>query len=333
MEHPLDIALAWHAAGRKVALATVVETWGSAPRPAGSVMVCDERGEFVGSVSGGCVEVAVIEASRDLLQGGAVRVLEFGVSDDDAWAVGLACGGRIRVLVEPLQPALVAALVAARAAARGLVQASALDGEQRLLLDPVRPAAGAAPELQAAAADALRRDAAQRVTLAGHEWLLTPHNPPLRLIVIGAVHIAEALCAMARLAGHAVTLIDPRSAFLRAALFPGVTLSDAWPQQALPALRLDTRCAAVLLSHDPKIDDPALEVLLHSPVYYIGALGSRRTHARRLERLLAAGHTPEALGRIHGPAGLDIGARTPPEIALSVLAQLTASLRQGVGAH
>ncbi len=162
-----------------------------------------------------------------------------------------------------------------------------------------------------------------------------PLNPPQRLVVVGAVHIAEALCAMARIAGHDVTLIDPRSAFLRPELFPGVTLTDRWPQEALAKLAVDARTAAVLLTHDPKIDDPAIEFLLRSPVYYVGALGSRRTHAKRLERLAARGFTPQELARIHGPAGLAIGARTPAEIAVSVLAQITAALRSagaaGVG--
>jgi xanthine dehydrogenase accessory factor len=212
-----------------------------------------------------------------------------------------------------------------------VVLAGTLDGSSMLLIETF--SSDVPPELAACAALALRTDAAQRLLLDGREWLLAPYNPPLRLIVVGAVHIAETLCTIARIAGHAVTLIDPRSAFLRPALFPGVTLSDRWPQEVLPALGIDARCAAVLLTHDPKIDDPAIEVLLGSTAYYIGALGSRRTHARRLERLQAAGHPPEALARVRGPAGLDIGARTPAEIALSILAESTAALRKGVGSR
>jgi xanthine dehydrogenase accessory factor len=330
MNDALDAALAWQDGGQAVALATVVETWGSAPRPAGSLMACNAAGTFVGSVSGGCVEVAVIEAARELMSGAPPRVLEFGVTDDEAWAVGLACGGRIRVLVEVPPPGLLQRLAAARSQGLPVVLASALGSGARRLLGPsFEPAASA---LDDAAAAALRFDAAQRVTLDDEEWLLSPINPPLRLIVVGAVHIAEALCAIARLSGHAVTLVDPRSAFLRPALFPGVALEGDWPQTVLPRLGLDARCAAVLLSHDPKIDDPALHLLLRSPAYYIGALGSRRTHARRLERLCAAGHGAEALARIRGPAGLAIGARTPAEIAIAVMAELTAALRV-VGPH
>lgn len=328
MNDALDIAAGWQAAGRKVALATVVATWGSAPRPAGSVMVCNERGEFAGSVSGGCVEVAVIEAAVEILEGAPARVLEFGVSDEQAWAVGLACGGSIRVFVEKAQAAPLRALLEARAAGRPVVLATALDGSAHVVIEPGGRTSEAPLDLHVAAQATLRTDAAQVVESDGRSWLLAPSNPPLRLIVVGAVHIAESLCAIARLAGHEVTLIDPRAAFLRAALFPGVTLDARWPQHALPALAIDARCAAVLLTHDPKIDDPALEVLLRSPAYYIGALGSRKTHARRVERLAAAGHEAAAIARIHGPAGLPIGARTPAEIAVSILAQLTAVLRQ-----
>jgi xanthine dehydrogenase accessory factor len=328
MNDALDIAAGWQAAGQKVALATVVATWGSAPRPAGSVMVCNESGEFAGSVSGGCVEVAVIEAALEVLKGAVARVLEFGVTDEQAWSVGLACGGRIRVFVEEAQSAPLQVLLAARAAGRPVVLATALDGSAHVLLEANNPTSEAQHELHGVAQVALRTDAAQVVEHEGMSWLLAPYNGPLRLIVVGAVHIAESLCAFARLVGHQVTLIDPRAAFLRAGLFPGVTLDDRWPQVALPDLALDARCAAVLLTHDPKIDDPALEVLLRSPAYYIGALGSRKTHARRVERLAAAGHDAVAIARIHGPAGLPIGARTPAEIAVSILAQLTAILRQ-----
>jgi xanthine dehydrogenase accessory factor len=330
MEETLEVALDWLVQGRSVALAIVVETWGSAPRPAGSVMCCDGEGAFAGSVSGGCVEVAVIEASLDTLRTGRSRLLEFGVSDEQAWSVGLACGGSLRVLVLPAQRGVLQELSDASIGARAAVVATALDdGAQQVITPDATPFA-------AAAAQALRTDRVQRIEVAGREWLLTPHNPPLRLIVVGAVHIAAALCAMARIAGHAVTLIDPRTAFLRPSQFPGVELCDRWPQEALAALDVDSRCAAVLLSHDPKIDDPALEMLLRSPAYYIGALGSRRTHARRLERLASRGFDAATLARIHGPAGLAIGARTPAEIAVSVLAELTAHLRGAtpdVGPH
>ena len=215
----------------------------------------------------------------------------------------------------------------AQRAARAVVLATALDGSGQRLLFP--DALGAEPvALAEAVRTALATDRAAVILQDGVEWLLAPHNPPLRLVVVGAVHIAEFLCPMARMAGYDVTVIDPRAAFLRADRFPDVARIDQWPQQAFPALQPDVRTAVVLLTHDPKIDDPALECVLATPVFYVGALGSTRTHARRLERLAISGIAPAQLARIHGPAGLAIAARTPAEIAVSVLAEMTQALRK-----
>ncbi|HUG73976.1 MAG TPA: XdhC/CoxI family protein [Steroidobacteraceae bacterium] len=329
----LALALAWRETGQRVAVATVVSTWGSAPRPAGSLLVCNEAGAFAGSVSGGCVEVAVIESATEVMQDGAPRLLEFGVSDEQALSVGLACGGRIRVWVEALdqvlRPGLLHALLDARQAARAVALFTPLDGGPHRLLD----AAGldllalTEPELAAAGRSALASDRVQLASGGAQEVMITPHNPPLRLIVVGAVHISESLCTMARAAGYVVSLIDPRTAFLRPERFPGVTLIDEWPQSAFARLRPDKRTAVVLLTHDPKIDDPALLAVLPTPAFYIGALGSTRTHAKRLQRLAEAGVQESGRARIRGPAGLAIGARTPAEIAISVLAEITQELR------
>lgn len=220
------------------------------------------------------------------------------------------------------------ALQSARDAGRAMALVTPLDGgpQQLLGLDGLQ---AAAPDLAQAVRVALASDRASVLVQDGVECLVSPWNPPLRLVIVGAVHIAEALCRLALTCGYAVTVIDPRAGFARPDLFPNVQLINEWPQQALGPLALDARTAVVLLTHDPKIDDPALEGVRESPVFYIGALGSTRTHARRLERLAAAGWTAEQLARIHGPAGLAIGARTPAEIALSVLGQVTARLRQG----
>jgi xanthine dehydrogenase accessory factor len=222
------------------------------------------------------------------------------------------------------------ALLAARREARAVALFTPLDGGvQRLLDEPgLQLLALTEPDLAAAARAALASDRVQVVNEAGREVLITPHNPPLRLIIVGAVHISESLCAMARGAGYAVSVIDPRSAFLRPERFPGVRLIDQWPTEAFAALEPDARTAVVLLTHDPKIDDPALLAVLPTPAFYIGALGSTRTHARRLERLKEAGVDVAARGRIHGPAGLSSAARTPAEIALSVLAEITQRLRK-----
>lgn len=224
-------------------------------------------------------------------------------------------------------------LLAARRAARPVVLLTPLDGGlQRLLDEPgLALLARTEPALAAAARAALASDRVQVLGEPGHEVMIAPHNPPLRLIIVGAVHISEALCAMARATGYAVTVIDPRSAFLRPERFPGVELVDQWPQDAFPLLKPDSRTAVVLLTHDPKIDDPALLAVLPTEAFYIGALGSTRTHAKRLQRLADAGVDEAARARIHGPAGLAIGARTPSEIAVSVLAEMTRDLRVSSG--
>lgn len=185
-----------------------------------------------------------------------------------------------------------------------------------------------AAEIRSAAATALRRDKGSTLDLAGDRVFLQVFNPPLRLLVIGAVHIAQALVPMASLTGYDVTVVDPRRAFASDERFPGVAVSTEWPDDALTTLRPDNRTAVVTLTHDPKLDDPALDVALHSEAFYIAALGSRRTHASRLERLGALGHKEPALVRVHGPAGLAIGAVSPAEIAISVMAEMTRVLRE-----
>jgi xanthine dehydrogenase accessory factor len=203
-----------------------------------------------------------------------------------------------------------------------------LDGALPQVLDPQSLPVNLSAELTAAVNTALASDRAQVITANGIESLVAACNPPLRMVIVGAVHISESLCRMAVELGYRVTVIDPRAGFARQSLFPGVELINEWPQQAFAAVQVDARTAVVLLTHDPKIDDPALECVLSSPVFYIGALGSTRTHARRLQRLAERGWSDTQLARINGPAGLAIGARTPAEIALSVLAQATQCLRR-----
>ena len=315
-----EIALDWHRAGKGAVIATVVETWGSAPRPVGSQLVVSAGAEMMGSVSGGCVEGAVVAEALDAVQDGRCRVLEFGVSDDDAFAVGLACGGRIRVMVEPVGTGegpgadLLARIVEARAAREALaVETDMRDWSRRVLGYADLPAAFDADR------SGFDGDGARFV------WV---SNPPLRLAVVGAVHIAQPLAGMARIAGYDVTLIDPREAFASAARFPGQKLVHDWPDAALAAHGLDHRTAVVTLTHDPKLDDPALLAALRSPVFYIGALGSARTHAKRVARLKEAGLSEDEIARIDAPIGLDIGARSPAEIAIAILAELTERLRR-----
>jgi xanthine dehydrogenase accessory factor len=279
---------------------------------------------MAGSVSGGCVEGAVVAEALEALGDGRPRMLEYGVSDADAFAVGLACGGRIRVMVEPvgvgqgMPPALLEALVAARARRSPAVYAVRPGGwERRLVAGLDDPLWGAASE----------RMVSDRSGFEG-DWFLGVHNPPLRLAVVGGVHIAQALVPMAAIAGYDVVVIDPREAFASAARFPGATLLNDWPDAALAGFGLDGRTAVVTLTHDPKLDDPAIAAALRSDAFYIGCLGSSRTHAKRVERLGAAGFAPAEIARLHAPVGADIGAKSPAEIAVSILAQLTERLRR-----
>jgi len=219
-----------------------------------------------------------------------------------------------------MTPETITALEQARRDKRPIVLATRLpDGEQRLLPDPKAPA-----DLNEAAEQALRDDESGTVKLGGADWFLHAHNPPLRLIVVGAVHIAQALVPFATQCGFAVTVVDPRRSFASDERFPNVTVSNAWPDEAMDELRPDSRTAVVTLTHDPKLDDPALDRALKSPAFYIGSLGSRRTHAARLNRLRALGHDQAALSRIQGPVGLNIEAVTAPEIALSIIAEIVA---------
>jgi xanthine dehydrogenase accessory factor len=319
-----ETALAWLEAGRRAALATVFETWGSAPRPRGAQLVVGEGAEMMGSVSGGCVEGAVVAEALEALEDGRSRLLTFGVSDDDAFTVGLACGGTIRVTVEPVgigegpPLGLLRDLVALRAARTPAVCAVRPDTwERRLLTGPGDPLW---PEAKAALA-------ADRSGFAG-EWFLGVHNPPLRLAIIGAVHIAQALVPMARIAGYDVLVIDPREAFASSERFPGTRLSHDWADLALADFGLDSRTALVALTHDPKLDDPALAAALRATPFYVGALGSTRTHAKRADRLRSAGFSEAEIARIHAPIGAPIGASSPAEIAVAILAQITERLRR-----
>ncbi len=222
-----------------------------------------------------------------------------------------------------MTPDIIAAIERAKRDKRPIVLATRLpDGAQRLLPDPAAPA-----ELNEAAAQALRTDESGTVKIGGVDWFLHAHNPPLRLIVVGAVHIAQALVPFATQCGFAVTVVDPRRSFASDERFPNVTVSTAWPDEAMDELHPDSRTAVVTLTHDPKLDDPALDRALKSAAFYIGALGSRRTHAARLSRLRALGHDPAALARIQGPVGLNIEAVTAPEIALSIIAEIVAVRR------
>ena len=298
----------WHRDRHGVALAIVIQTWGSSPRPVGSIMVVRDDMAVEGSVSGGCVEGAVIDNALDSISSGSGKRLDFGVADARAWEVGLSCGGRIAVLVTPV-------------AVTGLPPEvlSALAGD----IGSRRPSTLGLDAKTGAVQDVTKAGDGEHSFLSDDEAsFILRQVPPRRVFVVGGVHITQFLAPMARQAGYDVTIIDPREVFSTAERFPGSECLTAWPDEAMEGLRPDTRTAVVTLTHDPKIDDPALVEALRSDAFYIGCLGSRRTHAARCERLAEAGFSAGDLARLHGPAGLNIGAKTPAEIAVSILAQM-----------
>jgi len=303
----LATALRWLEAGQRVGLAVVLSTWGSAPRSQGSYMAVSRDGAFAGSVSGGCVEAAVIAEAREMEAGDPPRLLTFGVEDETAWQVGLPCGGNIRVAVFLPEPALLERITACHA--RRVPTALVLDlstGGQTLAEGD-------------AAIDALPKDA--------EGAFVRVHEAPWTMIITGAVHISQVLAGMARSVGFAVTVVDPRRAFASPERFPGVTLICGEPDEVLAEMTLDRRTALVSLTHVPRLDDAALRMALASPAFYVGALGSSRTHAKRCQRLGDRGLDGAALARISAPVGLDIGAKTPAEIAVSILAEIIAARR------
>lgn len=330
----------WTARRKRVALATVIAVRGSAPRPPGAKMAICEDGAIAGSVSGGCVEGAVVVAAEEVLDDRQPRVLRFGIADAAARDVGLPCGGEIDVLVEPLETASpqarFLALVreggrAALATAIG-VEGGAPDVDARLLVLPDGDRYGSlgSAELDAAAAeDAIRLLWTERSELCEHGGVsvfVDVTAPPPRLVVFGAVELAAALCRIARAVGWLPYVVDPRSRFARAERFPEAErVIAAWPHDAFEDLgAIDPATYIAVLTHDPKLDDAALGLALGSEAAYIGAMGSRRAQASRRERLLQAGFTDAELERIAAPVGLDLGALSAEETALSIMAEVVA---------
>ncbi|MGD9785083.1 MAG: XdhC family protein [Hyphomicrobiaceae bacterium] len=317
----LVAAADWLERGERVALALVTSTWGSSPVPVGGAMAITADERFAGSVSGGCVENDVIVAAGSALGSGRAQLLRFGVANERAWAQGLPCGGEIEVLVVPVDGAGSDALLAAREALKARRPADLAIDLRTCALQAHTGAevVGAAPAGVVALPSA---DA------HSHLWRL---RPPPRVVVVGATHTAQHLLAMLGTVGYDAMLVDPRSAYATEDRFPAIAGDGrtvvAWPAEATAAMRLDRHTALVALSHVADIDDEALLAALEAECFYVGALGSRRNHARRRERLAAKGAAIPALDRIHAPVGLDIGAHGPAEIAVAILAQIIAALR------
>lgn len=334
-----DEARDWLAAGERVALATVVGTWSSSPRPIGSQMAISSSGRFAGSVSGGCVESAVIVAAQQQFAAGAAsaagapgsRILEYGVSLEQAWEVGLPCGGKITISLAETSLAVLEPAILARARRETVVILSDIDAGLEEVWGLRAEASAILRGHESAAraiADVVHRERSELLEIAGRRLFVLVVPAPVRLIAVGAVHLTQALCDLAALSGIAVWVVDPRTAFATPERFPGVILEHEWPDLALAKLGLDRRTAVVVLSHDEKLDEPALHAALASDCFYVGALGSQRTQRARRERLAAAGFGEASLARIHGPIGLDIGALTTPEIAISIMAELIAAWRR-----
>lgn len=302
----------WHGERKAMALATVIETWGSSPCPSGSKMVVNDKGAFVGSVSGGCIETSVVSEAIEVIRDGVFDIIKYGISDEQGAAAALACGGTVRVLVERIDEALFEVLTGPRPVARivdlGTGQWT-LEGEDTV---------------QDFIHDAIARGRATIHESAGSATFIDPLISRYRLLIIGATAIAQALVPMALVAGFDVSVIDPRLAFASKQRFPVGELIQEWPDKAIPDLSPDTHTAVVTLTHDSKPDDMALELAVRSTAFYVGALGSRKTHAQRLQRMKQVGIADDILATIHAPIGLPIGGRTPADIAISILAQIIA---------
>jgi xanthine dehydrogenase accessory factor len=323
------------AAGRPFGRAVVTSVWGSAPRAEGASMLATDQGVIAGSVSGGCVEAAAAAEIQAALERGTPRLVTFGVSDERAWEVGLACGGTIKIFVEPTVPAAV--LEAARGPG-GEVVATVLGGDgigrSMRVFDDGRMEGDVEPlipreRVREAALESLRRESSRTLELetpggpASVFLEVFPRQP--RLVIFGGVHIAVALVPLARMLGYRTIVADGRQAFLTRERFPDADeLILAWPEQAFNRIQLDRSSYVCILSHDPKFDEPALRAALRSPAAYVGAIGSKKTQVARRERLKAEGFGEGDVARVRGPIGLELGGRRPVEIALSILAEMTA---------
>ena len=329
----LDMINDWLAARRQVALATVVKTWGSAPRREGSKMGITSEMAMIGSVSGGCVEGAVVEEALAGLRDAAPRLLKFGVADDTAWEVGLTCGGSIEVFVEPLNPLwwdTVATLAKRDSfAVTVTIVEGALIGE-KVVFDSAGDVLYRTDNLSDAAVNAMKVTASESkksglTTLDDMRVMVDLQMERPHLILIGGVHVAIPLQAMATQVGFRVSIVDPRSAFASRERFPNVAnILHSYPDKALPQLGLDRSTYLAVLTHDPKIDDKALITALPANIPYVGVLSSGRTHKQRVARLKEAGLGDEMIARIRTPIGIEIGASTPEEIAVCILAEIIA---------
>ena len=309
MREVLDELNEWIGGREDIALATVIETWGSSPRPLGSTMVVTRSGKMAGSVSNGCIEGAVFEEAQKVLKTGKPKIAAFGVADDVAFEVGLACGGHIEVFVQPLGQAQRQVVGMLNRGEPATLKTNLVTGDAEVIK-------GTPPGSELA-----RRDG---------DVFTEPFRRPAHLVIIGAIHIAIPLHRLAKLMGYRVTVIDARAKFATKERFPEADeLIVAWPDEAMAKIPVDNSTYVVILTHDPKFDLPALRSVLRKPAGYIGAIGSRKTNQNRFDKLRTEGFTEEELSRVHGPIGLDLGSRGAEETALGILAEITAVRYEG----
>jgi xanthine dehydrogenase accessory factor len=359
MKELLDMLQTWQAEGADVGRAVVVRTFGSAPRPEGAVLLYAADGRIAGSVSGGCVEGAAAEEIEAARASGHARVIRYGISDEQAWDVGLACGGTIDVLVEPAVPstAVEAAVASLGAGGHGSAVVTPLPADSPPAeFGPHEPGRGAPPterlvvhddgrlegtlgdpgldaRLIEGATEALRRGLSRTLELGGRSLFVEVFPVRPRLVMVGAVEVARSLVRLARELGFETVVVDGRTSFATAERFPDVDrLVIGWPDEVADDIGLGPNDAVAVLSHDVKFDEPAIVEALRRGCRYVGAVGSRKTQSDRRRRLLDAGVTPESLGRLRGPIGLDLGGRAPAETALAILAEVVAERYGGSGA-
>jgi xanthine dehydrogenase accessory factor len=340
MRDVIEAVESWVTDGDRVALATVVDTKKSAPQPSGTKMAVNDKGKMIGAVSGGCVEGQVVQVAEGVLAGDDSQLLHYGIADEDAWDVGLPCGGEISIWVETYEGAGLQGRFAelAREGGRGAL-VTVLEGPKhlgaKLLVTEGDPPVGTlgSPDLDATAIEladeAMWSERSQLHEHQGRTLFVDAVAPPPRLIIFGAVDFAAQLAAAARLAGWRAFVVDPRRRFATADRFPEAERVIAeWPDKALDQLGgIDRATSIAVLTHDPKLDDAVLKIALRSEAQYIGAMGSRRAQEKRRERLLGQGVTDEELGRLAAPIGLDIGALTAAETAISIMGEITAVRR------
>ena len=313
----------WLKQNLDVAIAYVVQTWGSSPRPVGSAMVINNNNETIGSVSGGCIESFVFGKAIEVIKSDVSQVLEFGVSNKQAWDVGLTCGGKIKIFVEKINKKNINEIKLINKTIKTnkkIVIATNLKNQDKIVYEDINSYSN--DNLLDEVKETARKKTSSLKLVKNSPWFFKFFGGKYKIIIIGAVHIAEPLILMAKILDFEIILIDPRNNYDDKKFVSDALILKEWPDDALKKIELNNSCSVVTLTHDPKLDDPALEYILNKDLLYIGSLGSKKTHASRKIRLMKKGFSEEKIQRIKGPIGLDIGAMNPAEIATSIISQI-----------